>query len=155
MRPPRDPGETLRLRKAVPNDGTRVLWLEEVCMKDYATALWGQWRPANTLETLDIANHEMVEWNGQPEGCLATKQTHDALCLTRLYIAPDARNRGVGAWVLGEVIDRANRLGQPIKLNVLTNNPAFDFYTRHGFIVQRETPERFQMIRPLTPKQKD
>ncbi|PJI84332.1 acetyltransferase (GNAT) family protein [Yoonia maricola] len=155
MNPLRDAGHSVQLRKACPADAPHVLWLEEVCMKDHATALWGQWRPADTLATLDLAGHEMIAWQGRAAGCLATNQTPEALHLSRLYLAPDARNHGVGTQVLGQVITRANQQQIPTKLSVLITNPAVRFYQRHRFCVQRKTSERYLMIRPYSPSQED
>jgi len=33
------------LRPAVPGDEPYLHWLEEACMRNYAIALWGSWRP--------------------------------------------------------------------------------------------------------------
>jgi N-acetylglutamate synthase-like GNAT family acetyltransferase len=147
---PDDPTAHVRLRKAHSSDAALILWLEEVCMREYATALWGKWHAA---ETFDLANHEMIELQGKAQGCLATHYTPEALQLSRLYLSPNARNRGVGAQVLAEVIDRAERKQLPVTLSVLTTNPAARFYERHGFSVFEETLERLWMIRPYMPIQ--
>jgi len=147
---PIDLSEFVRLRTAHSTDAAKIRWLEEVCMRDYATALWGKWHAADTL---DLANHEMIELQGRAEGCLATHQKPDALQLSRLYLSPNTRSRGVGTQVLAEVIDRADRKQLPVTLSVLTTNPAVRFYERHGFSVFCETLERRWMIRPYMFKQ--
>lgn len=136
----------ITLRAATRADARMILWLEEVAMKDYATALWGSWRASDTAATLDVEAHEMIEVAGVVQGCIATRTDTEALHLLRLYLAPDARNRGVGSTVLKQISGRAECTGVPIHLRVLTNNPADQFYRRHGFRTERETPEHLYMI---------
>lgn len=111
-------------------------------MRDRAIDLWGRWRPSPTL---DLSCHEMIEHKGKLAGCMATRTEPDALCLSRLYIAPDDRNAGIGAVCLDVVIARARALGRPITLRVLTNNPAWRFYERHGFEIVARNQTHIQM----------
>ena len=144
--------ETIRLRSAETADAEFVLWLEEACMRDYATALWGEWRPSATLESVDLTGHEIIEVADQAAGCVATAVHPDQLLVKRLYLAPSYRNRGIGAWVLHRLIDVANYRAIPVKLSVLTTNPAVRFYLREGFSIEAETEERRTMVRaPAIP----
>jgi len=138
--------KVIRLRPATGDDAKLILWLEEAAMKDYATALWGDWQPSATAATLDVSSHEMVEAGNRIVGCIATRTDGVALHLTRLYLAPDARNQGIGATVLRQIIERATAQGSPVRLRVLSNNPAFQFYRRYGFHTERETQEHIYMI---------
>lgn len=137
----------LSLRAAIPADGKLVLWLEEVAMKDHAITLWGTWRPSAVLEDLDLSTHEIIAFEGNEIGCLATRILDEALVLTRLYLAPNVRNRGIGRHILRSVIERADARRLPVRLRVLTTNPALSFYQREGFKVLSKTPEHFLMIR--------
>ena len=47
--------KAVRLRPAVPADADVILWLEEVCMKAYAKALWGK------LDNSERTGQETVE----------------------------------------------------------------------------------------------
>ena len=139
--------EGLRVRRAAPADGPLVLWLEEVSMKKHATALWGSWRPAARLQDLDLTDHRIIEQGDEAIGCLAMRRTESCLKLARLFIAPDHRNRGVGAHVLRAVVEQAIERGMPVRLSVLVTNPAIGFYLREGFSVERETVERRELVR--------
>lgn len=121
-------------------------------MKEYATALWGEWRPSATLESVDLTGHEIIEVADQAAGCVATAVHPDHLLVKRLYLAPNYRNRGIGAWVLRRLIQIADDKAIPVKLSVLTTNPALRFYRREGFTVQVETEERRIMIRLPTER---
>ncbi len=115
-------------------------------MKAYAEALWGNWHASATSETLDISIHEMIVKSDKSVGCIATRLLPDSLNLAKLYLSPEARNQGFGALVLRQVLARANANDRPVRLRVLTNNPAVRFYARSGFRVEHRTREHVYMI---------
>ena len=43
---------TIRTRPAAEADRPFLSWLEEACMREYAVALWGTWRPRPTDEQM-------------------------------------------------------------------------------------------------------
>lgn len=115
-------------------------------MKEYAIALWGEWLRSATLKTVDIAGHQIVELDSQAIGCVATTRYENYLRINKLYISPDFQNRGFGAEVLSQ-IDEGNPADNPIKLSVLTTNPALKFYLREGFSVEKKDAERYSLVR--------
>ncbi|MGF7156245.1 GNAT family N-acetyltransferase [Novosphingobium gossypii] len=114
-------------------------------MREYAEALWGSWKPSSTIETFDLTNHQVVECDGVRIGCVAVNWQPDHLFIAKLYIDTPFQRQGFGAAVLEMKLKEANARGLPIKLSVLTTNPADAFYRREGFIVETETAERRQM----------
>ena len=129
------------LRPATEADRPFLAWLEEICMRDHAVALWGVWRPrpdhAFSLEGVRI----VVEAD-RDAGCVAVLRRRDHLWIDRLYVAPALQHHGLGAAVLRRVASEAASEGLPVSLSVLTTNPALAFYRRNGFRVECETPER-------------
>ncbi|MEP3881863.1 MAG: GNAT family N-acetyltransferase [Lentilitoribacter sp.] len=136
----------LRLREAADPDRRFVLWVEEVCMKEYAIALWGKWLRSTTVKTVDIAGHQIIELNSQAIGCVATTRFENYVQIDKLYITPDFQNRGFGADVLRQIHD-ARPDDLPLRLSVLTTNPALKFYLREGFSVEKEDPERYTLLK--------
>jgi ribosomal protein S18 acetylase RimI-like enzyme len=134
--------EDITLRAATLADIDQINWLEEVCMRHLAEVLWGEWRPS---ETINLSSHEMIENRGVVIGCMATHAAPDALYLTRLYLSPEARNQGIGATCLTQVLTRAQNA--PVRLRVLVNNRAVRFYERHGFVAKSRTDTHIQMIK--------
>lgn len=116
-------------------------------MRVYAVALWGNWRPSATLETLKLDSHEMIEQAGKAVGCIAVTWHPDHVFIEKLYIDPDFQNRGFGALALRTKVEQAAALGLFARLSVLTTNPAYRFYEREGFAIETETPERRRMLR--------
>lgn len=60
-----------RLRPASRSDAAYILRLEEICMRDYAEALWGHWRPSDTIESLALDGHDIIELDSKAAGCVA------------------------------------------------------------------------------------
>ena len=50
---------------------------------------------------------------------------------------PQFQNRGIGTYLLRQILDRADRGNKVARLAYLKNNPAASLYRRHGFEVVR------------------
>lgn len=144
--------QDIQLRQAVRADAPLILWLEEVGMKEYATAIWGSWRPSATVEVIDVSNHQIVEIEGQAIGCIAITRLEELLNLDKIYLDSAFRNLGIGTHVLQRVIEMGVDLGLPVSLSVLRTNPALRFYLRAGFEVTSETTERRTLKRAPSGK---
>jgi GNAT superfamily N-acetyltransferase len=132
------------LRAAGECDKPFLKWLEEACMRDYAIALWGVWRPRPEKAGVLDGTRIIVD-DGEDAGCVATTRHADHIWIDRLYIAPSQQRRGLGAAVLQMVISEGAASNLPVRLSVLTTNPAIAFYMREGLRVYEETPERMFM----------
>lgn len=137
----------LSLRPAAMTDAAFFVRLEEACMRGYAEALWGEWRPSATEDGFDPAGMRIIRADAESVGILRTRIDPGCLVLRTLYLAPDRQNRGVGAWALRTVLAEAREAGLPVRLTVLTTNPARRFYEREGFVLESETPERWTLVR--------
>ena len=59
--------------------------------------------------------------------------------LHKLYVLPAVKGTGIGHTLLEAVLVEARAAGDTmIELNVNKNNPAKVFYSRHGFVVERD-----------------
>jgi len=97
------------------------------------------WRPDDTW---------IITLNGQEIGWVEFRQTGDETFLKQLYVAPLHQRRGVGSQVMRR-LNEQGRTAKSMALFVLKNNPAFQFYKRHGFEVVQETHSTFVMRRKL------
>lgn len=131
----------LTLRPASDQDSSLVDHLEEVCMRDYATALWGQWLP-RPEGPFPADQHRIIVHSGIDVGCVETIRQPDHLWLNKFYLLPAYQRRGIGAIILKRMVDEAAALGLPLRLSVLTTNPAQAFYRREGFREIKRDQER-------------
>ncbi|RUS92785.1 hypothetical protein DSM107010_72900 [Chroococcidiopsis cubana SAG 39.79] len=65
--------------------------------------------------------------------------------LTKLYLLPDFQRRGIGTFLIRQLIAQAKALNAPLRLRVLAVNPARRLYEREGFSVQAQIEERIFM----------
>ena len=78
--------------------------------------------------------HEILEWGGSACGYAAVEFGSDAVDIHELVLHPDFQSRGIGTRVLLETVDHAQRLGLPVRLQVLLENArAARLYERLGF----------------------
>jgi ribosomal protein S18 acetylase RimI-like enzyme len=86
------------------------------------------------------AEWSIIEYEGQPVGRLIVEQRPHELGLMDVALLPDYRGRGLGTHVIQEVMERAARLGLPMRLYVEVDNArAQRLYERLGFRRLSET----------------
>jgi ribosomal protein S18 acetylase RimI-like enzyme len=141
----------ITLRPALSADYSFALSLYVQTIKPLATAwmAWvdheqeaqfaSLWRPDDTW---------IITLNGQEIGWVEFRQTGDETFLKQLYVAPLHQRRGIGSQVMRR-LNEQGRTAKSMALFVLKNNPAFQFYKRHGFEVVQETHSTFVMRRKL------
>ncbi|MFI1720802.1 GNAT family N-acetyltransferase [Streptomyces sp. NPDC020489] len=89
----------------------------------------------------------VIEVGGAFAGCVALRPAEDAYWLEHFYLAPDLQGDGIGSAVLGLLLERCDREGLPVRLNVLQGGAARRLYERHGFTVESEDPVDVFMVR--------
>jgi ribosomal protein S18 acetylase RimI-like enzyme len=130
----------IRTRPATEADKAFLRWLEEACMREYAVALWGAWRPRPPDEQM-LDGCRIIE-GGESVGCVTTIARPDHVWVDQLYISPRFQRKGIGSTVLRMILSEAAAMGVPVRLSVIATNPAIDFYLSHGFRIHEETSER-------------
>jgi GNAT superfamily N-acetyltransferase len=86
----------------------------------------------------DPTHTRVIEVEGAFAGCVALRPAADAWWLEHFYL---------GSGVLRSLLDRCDRGGDRVRLNVLRGSPARRLYERHGFTVETETPVDVFMVR--------
>jgi len=132
---------TIRTRPATEADNPFLSWLEEACMRKYAVALWGTWRPRPPAEQM-LDGCRIIVAGEQSIGCMKTIAHPDHIWIDQLYISPGFQRKGIGSSALRMILCEAGAMGIPVRLSVIATNPARDFYLRHGLRIYDETPER-------------
>ena len=82
----------------------------------------------------------VVEVDGAFAGCVSLRPAGGAHWLEHFYLLPHLQGRGIGAAVLVTLLERCDRDGTPVRLNVLQGSPARRLYERHGFTLDTEDP---------------
>jgi GNAT superfamily N-acetyltransferase len=89
----------------------------------------------------------VIEAGGAFAGCVSLRPAEGAHWLEHFYLAPDLQGGGVGGAVLRALLERCDREGIPVRLNVLRGSPARRLYERHGFALESEDPVDVFMVR--------
>ncbi len=79
------------------------------------------------------ATFEVVVVEGVDAGRLYLWEGPSEVCVVDVALLPDARGRGVGTKLLGDVKERAARSGKAVTIHVERMNPALALYERLGF----------------------
>ncbi|MBT38696.1 MAG: hypothetical protein CL938_09140 [Deltaproteobacteria bacterium] len=99
----------------------------------------------------DWRDYQIICVRGEAAGFLMWEERGDYVYLGNLALLPRFQRRGVDAGVLAHVVERAEALGLPVRLQVLRGNPARNFYARHGFEEEGQTETHVLMGGPVGP----
>ncbi|MFC9282107.1 GNAT family N-acetyltransferase [Streptomyces collinus] len=89
----------------------------------------------------------VIETGGTFAGCVSLRPAEETHWLEHFYVAPHTQGRGVGGAVLRGLLERCDRAGTLVRLNVLQGSPARRLYERHGFAVETEDAVDVFMVR--------
>ena len=96
--------------------------------------VWNDAQQMRVVERDVVSGEASVIMRGrEPIGWLRARETAAEVELLQLYVAPDARNRGVGTAIVRGLMADAVRKDKAVTLQVLRNNSARSLYTRLGF----------------------
>jgi ribosomal protein S18 acetylase RimI-like enzyme len=141
----------LQLREATADDGDFLYDLHRRTLGEVIEATWGPWDDDLQQEFhRDWFKPEQVEIvlvDGRPAGMIqAHSATADTFYISRIEVAPEAQNRGVGSALMQRMVERARQSGaSAIELHVLELNRARELYERLGFRVVAEEPPKLRM----------
>jgi GNAT superfamily N-acetyltransferase len=122
-------------------------------MRDYVEAAYGPWDDAQQhalfAPSFDLRTHRIVREGGDDVGVLAVEVHVDRVHLGRIFLAPGAQRRGLGARLVGALLEWSHAHGLPVVLTVLRSNPAATrFYERLGFRAVGETSTHLHLEAP-------
>ena len=139
----------LHVRIATCSDAEFIYRLVETTMRGYVEKLWGSFSEdytrKHTEEAISSGSYSVIELDGDEIGALAVERHDTHIQLTQLYVLPAHQNRGIGTHLVRQLIAEAQDARKPLRLRVLSVNPARKLYERLGFRVVSQTPERFFM----------
>jgi GNAT superfamily N-acetyltransferase len=141
--------EGIRLRQATAADADFIYRVVETTMRGYVERIWGsfseEYNRKNIAESIGSGIYSLIEHEGLAVGALAVERHATHIQLTQIYILPSHQNRGIGTSLVRELAREAKETGRPLRLRVLSVNPARTLYEREGFKVTSVTPERVFM----------
>ncbi|MFI5694570.1 GNAT family N-acetyltransferase [Kribbella sp. NPDC051586] len=143
--------EDVRLRPATRADDEFLYDLHRRTLGEVIEATWGGWDDEVQRQFhrnwFEPATIEIVLVGGQPAGMVQAGPADAAtFYVSRIEIAPEVQDRGVGTALLRRLVERAKESGaSAVELHVLELNRARDLYERLGFEVVGEEPPKLRM----------
>lgn len=120
------------VKAALSNAGDRELLLANPDALELSSASVGEGRTRVAVAAGD-----------QPVGFATTVESEGAVEIEDLFVHPDWMRRGIGQALVHDVVVGARKLGVG-RVEVTANNHALGFYTRVGFVFDREVGTRFR-----------
>jgi ribosomal protein S18 acetylase RimI-like enzyme len=141
----------LSFRKAEIEEMDWAYLLFKEGLQQYIAQTWG-WNELfqrhSFLANLPASSFIIISLDEQDVGGYCLKNKTDHLYLEMLLISTNMQRKGIGSVVMQSLIKQAETQDLPIRLSVLRNNPAHQFYRRLGFDVLAEDSFRYELSRP-------
>jgi ribosomal protein S18 acetylase RimI-like enzyme len=76
---------------------------------------------------------DVIEVDGEPAGRLYVSRWPDQIRIVDIALLPEFRGRGIGADLIGALLEEGDAGGRPVRIHVEVNNRARGLYERLGF----------------------
>ncbi len=118
-------------------------------MHDFINAAWG-WNELFQREgfrtNLPGKGFKILDQNEERVGGYHLQKKSDHFWLEMILVRPEMQKKGYGALMMQDILSRAVSNDKPIRLSVLKNNPAKDFYLKYGFIIYAKDDHSCKML---------
>ena len=138
----------ISLRPATMNDLEFLYKLHRAAMKSYVEQTWGwdeQWQAQYFREHFDPSTRQVIRYDGQDVGVIHTEERENCFSLANIEISPDYQRRGIGTFLIQDLVRRAAARGLSVTLQILKVNPARALYEHLGFELTGETDTHYTM----------
>ncbi len=138
-----------QLRPASVAEHEQLYRIVETTMRAMAEAIFGSWNEGGARrhieENIRSGEYQLIRCGREIAGAVLLKRHADHFQLESLYILPLWQKQQIGSRILADIQAEARACQLPVRLRVLSNNPAREFYRHYGFVVVDSTLERFFM----------
>jgi GNAT superfamily N-acetyltransferase len=114
---------------------TSMFGWDEVVQRDYHDKAWQQQKP------------DIITYEGKLIGTIATIEDKDCIEVGQFFILPEYQNKGIGTYLLKDILARADQSRRNVTLKFLRNNRAKSLYVRNGFRLVSTSEVAYQMER--------
>lgn len=144
------PDSSFAFVEAVANDAEALVELRISAMRDSLERI-GRFDPVRARERFlsgfepRYTRHIVV--GGQRIGFVVVKPAEQGLLLDHLYLHPASQGQGIGSAVLRSILAEAESKGCAVRVGALRGSDSNRFYTRHGFVQERQTEFDYHYVR--------
>lgn len=142
------PKQNFSCRQATPDDVAFLLKLRESTMSAQMAkagiGLSANDELARVVHKFECA--EIVLEAGTPVGLIKVDRGENNWEIIQLQLCPSSQGKGVGSWLVRQVIQGAKSANASLTLSVLKDNPAKRLYQSLGFVVTGSDDHEYFMI---------
>jgi ribosomal protein S18 acetylase RimI-like enzyme len=140
----------LAYRPASAADEEFLYQLHKAAMREYVEETWGGWEDAWQQDyfhqNYSIQDLFVLQLDGFDVGVVSVQERTEELFVRMIEVLPAYQRRGIGSFVIRELLSRAEQNGKAVALKVLkSNRAARNLYQRLGFGVTGETDTHYVM----------
>ena len=150
---PSDLSQHVTFAPVTRNDFDDLVRLRIAAMQESLERL-GRFDPARVRERLENSIHwehtRFILLRGTKIGFYTFRPVETGYQLDHLYLHPDSQSRGVGSFVLKQLLAFADAHRYTVRLGALRDSKANDFYQRHGFVRTAEEEWDIHYLRTPT-----
>jgi GNAT superfamily N-acetyltransferase len=95
------------------------------------------------------ANHDVILSNGGQVGRLYVARLEKEIRIVDLTLLPQERNKGIGSYLLQQLLEEARSGGKPTTIYVEEFNPSLNLFKRLGF--NEQDKHGFHLLMEWTP----
>jgi GNAT superfamily N-acetyltransferase len=136
------------VRPALPSDVDFARGLYFETMRATIEPLFG-WDRRRQEESFagwfDLQEAGIIVADGCDAGWMQIRTNEREIFLGSLYVIPEMQRRGIGTYILSELIAQCQHSSKALTLAVMKMNPAIRLYERLGFRVTHEDAYKFYM----------
>ena len=142
--------EKLTRRPASPADFEATLAIKKQALGPYIEQVWGwddAFQRAYHIDHFNPGNTSLLEYTGREAGLLEGAEAADHIFIQSLLVLPEFQNKGIGTYLLRQLMTQAVAADKPLMLEVLqVNSSALRLYQRLGFTLRNTTELTFQLV---------
>lgn len=95
------------------------------------------------------SNHDVILLNGREVGRLYVARLEKEIRIVDLTLLPDERNKGIGSYLLNQLLGEAQQKGKRTSIYVEEFNPSLNLFKRLGF--NEHEKHGFHLLMEWTP----
>ncbi len=138
--------QQISLRPATENDKSFIWEMRQLTMKEYVALAFGWNDDHEYAYAMDKFDHiQIVESNGEKIGMIKSSEDETVIHLHQIQIKPNWANKGIGRWLIDNLIRTGKQKNKHVELHVLKTNPVKKLYDRIGFVVVDEEAHKYLM----------
>jgi ribosomal protein S18 acetylase RimI-like enzyme len=141
--------EGIKLRKATDDDLDFLYTLHKATLKEHVEQTWGwdeEWQKSRFEQHFNPEKVQIIMLDNISIGELSVEHTDCSIFLNTIEILPEYQDKGIGTYLIEEILAKAEHENKSVALQVLkVNERARTLYKRLGFSIRRETETHYNM----------